>query len=114
MLRVGGLDLLDGTPIYDIKPYLAYAESKPDARSGFAGDDLERLEVQVEDAAMEAFEALPPRAQAVIKEALSLDPRPAVQSEETDRVYGASICEHDVRFIVGEGVCRIVELVPLS
>ncbi len=114
LLRVGGLDLLDGTPIYDIKPYLAYAESVPDARSGFAGLEVERLEVLVEDAASEVFGALPPRAQAVIKEALSLDPRPAVQSEETERVYGASICDHDVRFVVGEDVCKIVELVPLS
>ena len=110
MLRVGGLDLLDGTPIYDIKPYLAYAESVPDARSGFAGSDIERLEVIVEEAAQTAFDALLPRAQAVIKEALSLDPRPAVQSEEVGRVYGASLCGHEVRFIVGAGACRIVEI----
>ena len=110
MLRVGGLDLLDGTPIYDIKPYLAYAESVPDARSGFAGGEIERLEVIVEESAAEVFNGLPPRAQAVIKEALSLDPRPAVQAEETDRVYGASLCGHEVRFTVGEDACRIVEI----
>ena len=114
MLRVGGLDLLDGTPIYDIKPYLAYAESVVNARSGFATEEIKRLEVVVEDAATDAFKALLPRAQAVITEALSLDPRPAVQTEETDRVYGASLCDQDVRFIVCDGVCRIVELVKLS
>ena len=110
MLRVGGLDLLNGTPVYDIKPYLAYAESVPEAKSGFAGPDIERLEVIVEESAAESFAELPDRAQAVIKEALSLDPRPAVQSEETGRVYGASLCEHEVRFIVGDDACRIVEI----
>ena len=113
LLRVGGLDLLDGTPVYDIKPYLAYAESVPEATSGFAGHEVERLDVVVEESAKENFEALPERAQAVIREALSLDPRPAVQSEEKDRVYGASLCGHDVRFIVGEDSCRIVEVVKL-
>lgn len=112
-LKVGGLDLLDGTPIYDIKPYLAYAESIPDARFGYAGHGVERLEVVVDDAAKETFDALSNRAQAVIREALSLDPRPAVQSGESGRVYGASICNHNVRFVIGEAMCRIVELAPL-
>ncbi len=114
MLRIAGLDLLDGTPVYDIKPYIAYAESIPHARSGFAGNLIERMEVVVEQDASEVFEALPERAQAVIKEALSLDPRPAVQSEETDRIYGAFICGHDVRFVVSDGLCRIVELLKFT
>ena len=112
LLRVGGLDLLDGTPVYDIKPYLAYAESVPEAQSGFAGELPERMEVVVEESAREAFEALPERAQAVIREALGLDPRPAVQSEQTQRVYGATLCGCEVRFVVDD-CCRIVELLPL-
>jgi tRNA-Thr(GGU) m(6)t(6)A37 methyltransferase TsaA len=110
LLRVAGLDLLDGTPIYDIKPYLPYAESVPDAVSGYASDDVTRLEVEVDQAAAEAFEALEQRARAVIRECLSLDPRPAVQAEESDRVYGATMCGHEVRFVVADGVCRIVEI----
>ena len=112
LLRVGGLDLLDGTPIYDIKPYLSYAESVPEARAGFASGEIERLEVVVDEAVEEVFQRLPDRARAVVREALSLDPRPAVNAEEPDRVYGALMCGHDVRFTVAGGVCRIVEIVP--
>jgi len=110
LLRVGGIDLLDGTPIYDIKPYLPYAESVAAARSGFAAGDITRLEVVVDAAAADDFSALHERARALVKEALALDPRPAVQADETDRVYGAMMCGHDVRFVVSEGVCRIVEI----
>lgn len=108
VLLLGGVDLLDGTPVYDIKPYLPYAESIPDAAAGFAADEIPRLKVELADEAVEAFGSLPERAQAVIREALSLDPRPAVQAENSDRVFGALLCGHDVRFTITGGVCRIV------
>ena len=111
-LKLGGLDLLDGTPIYDIKPYLPFAESVPEAKSGFATDEIPRLKVMVHESALEAFAALPARAQVVVKEALALDPRPAVQTHEQDRVFGALLCGHDVRFTVSEGCCSVVEIVP--
>ena len=69
----GGIDLVDGTPVFDIKPYLPYAESLPDARGGFAPDEPRRLTVT---AATPAFDVLPERSRRVITEALSLDPRP--------------------------------------
>jgi tRNA-Thr(GGU) m(6)t(6)A37 methyltransferase TsaA len=109
-LLLGGVDLIDGTPVYDIKPYLPYAESIPDAAAGFAGDGIPRLEVELADEVIEAFEKLPSRAQAVIREALALDPRPAVQAEDSDRVFGALLCGRDVRFTITGGVCRIVEI----
>jgi tRNA (adenine37-N6)-methyltransferase len=109
-LLLGGVDLIDGTPVYDIKPYLPYAESIPDAAAGFAGDEIPRLKVELADEVVKAFDKLPPRAQAVIREALALDPRPAVQAEDSDRVFGALLCGRDVRFTIMEGVCRIVEL----
>ena len=112
LLRVGGLDLLDGTPVYDIKPYLAYAESLPEARAGYAHGGIEGLEVVVEEQARAAFDSLSERARAVVKESLALDPRPAVHSDEPERVYGALMCGHDVRFTVCGGLCRIVELAP--
>jgi tRNA (adenine37-N6)-methyltransferase len=109
-LLLGGVDLLDGTPVYDIKPYLSYAESIPEAAAGFAGEGMPRLEIELSPAAQEPFASLPARAQAVIREALSLDPRPAVRAEDSDRVFGALLCGRDVRFTINAGVCRIVEI----
>ena len=110
VLLLGGVDLLDGTPVYDIKPYLPYAESIPDAAAGFAGDEIPRLKIEVSDEAAQTFASLPQRAQAVIREALALDPRPVVQTENPGRVFGALLCGHNVRFTITDGVCRIVEI----
>lgn len=110
VLLLGGIDLLDGTPVYDIKPYLPYAEAIPDAAAGFAAADIPRLQVEIADPAAEAFAGLPPRAQALIREALALDPRPAVRAADSARVFGASLCGRNVRFSVDHGVCRVLEL----
>jgi tRNA-Thr(GGU) m(6)t(6)A37 methyltransferase TsaA len=111
VLLLGGVDLIDGTPVYDIKPYLAYAESVPEAASGFAGGGIPRLRVDLAEQAVEAFAALPGRDQAVVREALSLDPRPAAGAGDPGRVFGALLCGRDVRFTIRDGVCRIVEIV---
>ena len=110
VLHFAGLDLIDGTPVYDIKPYLAYAESIPLARSGYAGQALERIEVRVEESAKDAFESLGERGQRVVREVLSLDPRPAIHAEEGERVYGADLCGKNIRFQVRNGVCWVVEV----
>jgi len=109
-LLLGGVDLIDGTPVYDIKPYLPYAEAQPDAAAGFAGDEIPRLTVEIANGAEEDFHRLPERSQAVIREALALDPRPAVQAEEVERIFGALLCGHNVRFTIADGVCRVVEI----
>jgi len=111
-LWLGGIDLIDGTPVFDIKPYLAYAEAPADARAGYAGDAIPRLQVAVSPAAAAAFDALPPRARALIGEALALDPRPATRAREGDpgRVYGAHLCGRNVRFRMDGEVCTIVEI----
>jgi tRNA-Thr(GGU) m(6)t(6)A37 methyltransferase TsaA len=111
VLLLGGLDLIDGTPVYDIKPYLPYAEAVPDAHGGYATSEIPRLEVVVDEAALPVFDGLPERARRVILEALALDPRPAVRAEDSDRVFGAPICGVDVRFTVAEGRCAIVGIV---
>ncbi|MES2476293.1 MAG: tRNA (N6-threonylcarbamoyladenosine(37)-N6)-methyltransferase TrmO [Verrucomicrobiota bacterium] len=108
VLLLGGLDLIDGTPIYDVKPYLPYAEALPDATGGFAGEALSRLEVVVDEVASEDFKKLPPRAREVLREVLSLDPRPATRTGDDGRVFGAELCGKNVRFTVVEGTCRIV------
>lgn len=112
VLLLGGVDLLDGTPVYDVKPYLPYAEAVPEAASGFAGEAIARLAVEVDAAAAGDFAKLPARSRAVLLEALSLDPRPATRSDEAERVFGAALCGCNVRFVIGEGICRIVEITP--
>lgn len=110
ILRLGGLDLIDGTPVFDIKPYLPYAEGPLDAIAGFASKTLSRLPVSVHEDAREAFEQLPARAQAVLHEALALDPRPATQTGDVTRIFGAELCGCNVRFTIADGNCRIVEI----
>jgi tRNA-Thr(GGU) m(6)t(6)A37 methyltransferase TsaA len=110
VLLLAGLDLLDGTPVYDVKPYLAYAEAVPEAADGFAGEGIPRLQVEVGEEAVLGFERLSARAQAVLREALALDPRPATLGEDPGRVFGASLCGCNVRFTVRDAVCRICEI----
>jgi tRNA-Thr(GGU) m(6)t(6)A37 methyltransferase TsaA len=110
ILKLGGVDLIDGTPIYDIKPYLPYAESIPNARSGYAQVEIPRLKVEICDDTQAAFTALPDRAQNLIIEALSLDPRPAVQSQQHDRTFGAILCGKNIRFTVEGRTCLIVDM----
>ena len=112
VLLLGGLDLLDGTPVYDIKPYLPYAEALPAAAAGFAHDDIPRLDIEITAAAQADFARLPGRAQAVIREALALDPRPAVRAVDSTRVFGAILCGRNVRFTIHHGCCHILELQP--
>ncbi|MBQ8605515.1 MAG: tRNA (N6-threonylcarbamoyladenosine(37)-N6)-methyltransferase TrmO [Clostridia bacterium] len=100
VLLVSGADLMDGTPILDIKPYVKYTDCHEDAVCSFADEFAEyRLEVSFE---CEADEKL----KAQISKILANDPRPAYQKDE-NRVYGASICGKEVKFRVGEKITVI-------
>jgi tRNA-Thr(GGU) m(6)t(6)A37 methyltransferase TsaA len=110
VLLLGGLDLLDGTPIYDVKPYLPYAEALPEATAGFAQAAIPRLTVELESGAADDFGKLSGRAQAVMREVLSLDPRPATQVADAGREFGAALCGCNVRFVIREGTCWILSL----
>jgi tRNA-Thr(GGU) m(6)t(6)A37 methyltransferase TsaA len=113
VLKLGGLDLVDGTPIYDIKPYLAYAESVPNALCGYASSEPARIPVTIDAAALDDFQKLPERARTLILEALALDPRPATtmtKAEDESRVFGADLCGCNVRFTIAAGICRLVEI----
>ena len=103
ILLLGGLDLVEGTPIFDIKPYLAYAESIPQACSGYAEEAPILMEVIIAPEAAADFAALPQRDQAIIREALAQDPRPAVH-HDVSRLYGAKLCGLNVRFSVDTAV----------
>lgn len=106
VLHFSGVDLVDGTPIYDIKPYLPYAEALPDAIGGYAGDSPERVTVAIEPGAEGDFNSLDSRSQQVIREVLSLDPRPAAGGD-AGRTYGAALCGRNVRFRFVNGTCWI-------
>lgn len=101
VLHISGADLRDGTPIFDIKPYLPYAEAHPDARGGFTDEtNMKRLEVVFEDDSYKEDEA-------ALREILSQDPRPAYQNDP-ERVYGMNYKDMNVRFRVEEGTVFVI------
>lgn len=114
VLRLGGIDLLDGTPVYDVKPYLAYAEAVSEATTGFAGKAISRLHVEVAEELRDAFGNLSERSRAVILETLALDARPATRVNDPNRIFGASLCGCNVRFAVAQQICRIVSIEPAA
>ena len=103
-LIVGGADLMDGTPIYDIKPYIPYADCIPDAASGFAPDPGKRLEVIIPE---ELEEKIPPEKRAALRTVLSLDPRPQY-IEQGDRKYGFGFAGFEIRFKIAEGTVIVL------
>lgn len=108
-LWCSGADLLDGTPIVDIKPYLPFIESKPDAASGFADTPPEPLRVQwlPESGA----DRLPENIRLLIEQSIAQDPRPAYQ-DIPDRIYGVQMAGYEIRFRIVEGVAGIVRVLP--
>ena len=97
VLHVGGADLMDGTPIFDIKPYIAYGDSHPDARGGFADQAGEFL-LHVEFPS-QLLEVLPEQKREAAIGVLSHDPRPSYQ-RKPNRLYGLTFAGFDIRFKV--------------
>lgn len=106
VLRVGGADLMDGTPIYDIKPYLPYADAKSDASAGFAPDPGRLLTVRY---APGTEAAIPEEKRAALTGILANDPRPRYQ-RDPERVYGLAFAGADIRFKVDGDVLTVVEV----
>ena len=106
VIHVKGADLMDGTPIYDIKPYVAYADSHPEARSGFV-DKTEWKPLQVE-MPQEISSLFTEEELKGLEQVLSQDPRPRYH-DDAERVYGMPFAGRDVRFRVGDGVVTVVE-----
>ena len=107
VLHFSGVDLVDGTPVYDVKPYLPYAEALPDAAEGYAAAPLERVEVKLDESAKNDFSMLDERSRRVILEVLALDPRPAASPKEDGKIHGATLCGRNVRFRFECGTCWI-------
>ena len=96
ILIVSGADMLNGTPIYDIKPYLSFTDSHPDAIDGFAGDVFERKLTVIDNGLLDDID---PKTAKIIKDLLSQDPRPQYKNDP-ERIYGMAYGEYNVKFKV--------------
>lgn len=106
-LEVSGIDMADNTPIYDIKPYLPYTDSHPNAQSGFAAAYMDyRLEVLADEALMSV---IPPDRRAALIGLLSNDPRPSYQHDD-ERVYGLSFAGFNIKFTVSGSLLTVREI----
>ena len=107
VLDVSGADLLDGTPIYDVKPYLPYADCRPEAVGGFAAAaPTSRLRVICTD---DLLEQLPSEKREALLGVLAQDPRPSYQ-DDPQRVYGMRFAGMDVRFTVDGDELTVCEI----
>ena len=104
VLVVGGADLMDGTPIYDIKPYLPYADCHPEATGGFAEEKRHYALAVDFPAALEA--RIDPAHRAALRGVLAHDPRPSYQSDP-ERLYGVAFAGKNVKFTVEDGVLTV-------
>lgn len=108
VLYVSGADLMNNTPILDIKPYLAYTDSHPEALSGFAFAYKKGiLQVEYTD---EVMNLIPPEKQNALLELLEQDPRPAYQNEP-ERIYKMSFSDFEIHFSVKENILYVKKIV---
>ncbi|MGL5947864.1 MAG: tRNA (N6-threonylcarbamoyladenosine(37)-N6)-methyltransferase TrmO [Aeromonas sp.] len=114
-LELGGVDLLDGTPIVDIKPYIPYADSVAEAQAGFAqAAPLAPLNVQfcAEVAAQLSHQ---PQLAEFIAEVLAQDPRPTYKrGKQDEKIYGVKLAQFNVRFRIDEPLCEVLALEALA
>ena len=109
VLRVRGADLMDGTPILDVKPYLPYADCRPEALGGFAA--VPAGEALAVECPAELWERVPADRREALRAVLALDPRPRYQ-EDPDRVYGFGFAGLEVRFPVSGSLLTVREILP--
>lgn len=111
VLHVSGADLKDGTPIYDIKPYLSFTDSHPEAVGGFA-DPIRNCELEVEFPE-QWFRLIPETRREALLGVLAQDPRPSYQNDP-ERVYGFEFLDFDIRFTVRGTALSVCEVVLLK
>ncbi|WP_199053549.1 tRNA (N6-threonylcarbamoyladenosine(37)-N6)-methyltransferase TrmO [Aquitalea sp. ASV15] len=115
-LQLAGADLLDGTPVLDIKPYIPFVEARPEARGGFVDGPPVCLQVEWSPAALQQLAALPsppPALAALIEQVLAQDPRPAYQ-DDPQRIYGVQLYDYNIRFSVADNHARVLEIQRLA
>ena len=107
VLHVLGADLVDGTPVYDIKPYLPYTDSHPEASGGFAAEhQSDTLQVQCSE---EWLQKIPPDQRDNVLEILRQDPRPSYQ-EDPERIYGMEYAGMEIRFRVAGDILTVYQI----
>ncbi len=107
VIHVSGADLMDGSPIYDIKPYIPYVDCHPEATGGFAPNAPEELlEVSIPD---HLLSTIAPEDAVVIRQLLALDPRPPYQNDP-ERIYGMAFRDLDIRFTVDGLQLSVIEI----
>lgn len=107
VIHISGVDMLDNTPIYDIKPYLPYVEAHPDAKGGFAED---KKEYQLKVVIPEKWKSIIPKEHLeIIRQILSQDPRPAYHND-SNRIYGMEYMEFDIRFQIDNHTLTVCEV----
>ena len=108
VLIVSGADLMDGTPIIDIKPYVPYADAHAEASGGFAAEKFgKKLKVVFPE---ELLSRVEPGKREGLKDLLAEDPRPAVQ-DDPERVYGMRFSDVEIKFVVSDGVLTVIDVI---
>ena len=108
VIHVAGADLMDGTPIYDIKPYIRYADSRPEAACGYV-DELSERKLNVKISAELVSKVTDDDVLAALVETLSLDPRPSYHNDP-HREYGLSFAGYNVKFVVCADILNVIEI----
>ena len=107
VLHVGGADLLDGTPIFDIKPYIPYADCHPEATEGFTGQvEMQALTVEIPPELLARF---PVEKRDSLVGVLAQDPRPRYQAD-AGRVYGLEFGGYEVKFTVSDQILTVTDI----
>lgn len=118
VLELSGIDLLDGTPVLDVKPYVVYVDSIPEARSGYApvapaARFAVRFSALAEGQLLARHE--PQQLRSFITRLLEIDPRPAYAGDSrSDRIYGMRLYDFDLRWRVDGDLIEVLELAPLG
>ena len=108
LLHVSGADLMDGTPIFDIKPYLPYTDAHPDARSGFA-PEAPKASLTV-DCSEVLLQKIPEKLRHSLLDLLAYDPRPSYH-HDSNRVYGMKFFEYNIQFIINDNaVLKVLKI----
>ena len=111
VIHISGADLMDGTPIFDIKPYIPYGDCHPEATGGFT-DTADSYLLSV-DFPEQLLNILPDNKRSAAIGVLSHDPRPSYQ-KASDRVYGISFAGFNIRFTVKDNILTVIEVVKTS
>ncbi|MFV0450199.1 MAG: tRNA (N6-threonylcarbamoyladenosine(37)-N6)-methyltransferase TrmO [Vibrio sp.] len=112
-IEVGSVDLVDGTPIVDIKPYIPYSDAIPKAKGGYAESEPSTIDVQFSTQAQEILNTLPDSAvkKAVISEVLAQDPRPAYKKNKPDeKQYAVHLYDLNVKFIITANLVTVTTI----